>query len=89
MAAEAEADRLLYEASGTHKALKELSAACRNNVNLAVRTLLMREFIDSQKSLAASDNTKVIMTTSSIDEFFARASTLFDATNANNSELPE
>ena len=80
---------MLYEAGGTRKALEELNAACGNNVNLAVRTQLMREFIDAQKSLATSNNAKVIMTTSSIDEFFARASTLLDATNANNSELPE
>ena len=83
LAAEAEADRLLYEASGTRKALEELSAACRNDVNLAVRTQLMREFIDAQKSLAASDNAKVVMTTGSADDFFARAATFIDATSIN------
>lgn len=83
LAAEAESDRLLYEASGTRKALAELKAACKNDVDLAVRTQLMREFIGAQKSLATSNNAKVIITTGSADEFFAKASTFIDTMGTN------
>ena len=80
LAGEAEAARLTYEAKGARTALEELTVACKNDVNLAVRTQLLREFVDAQKALATSDNSKVIMTSGNADEFFSRASTMIDAT---------
>ena len=75
LAASAEATRLEIESIGAGKALKAIKEACGSgNADLAIKTQLMREYIQSQVALSTSNNSKVIITSGSADELFAKAS---------------
>ncbi len=58
--AEAEASRLQLEAEGVTKSLKTLTE-CFGSAEEAAKFQLAREYIEAQRSLATSDNAKVIL----------------------------
>jgi len=79
--ADAEASKLGVEAMGSAHALTALSPVLGGKEE-AARFQLMRDYILAQQRLATSDNAKVIVSSNSADEIFAKAVGFYEAANA-------